>query len=86
MPQNLANSPAFPSPALDGATDERALNRDGMTLRAYFAAKAMQGMLAATQEGQRWFYERGWNQKGNQQALARLAVEAADALIAELER
>ncbi len=38
--------PAFPTPALDGSTDDRAQARDGMTLRDYFAAKAMQGMLA----------------------------------------
>jgi len=35
---------AFPTPAHN-------LTNDGMTLRDYFAAKAMQGVLASLQEG-----------------------------------
>ena len=36
--------PAFPTPAHN-------LQNDGMTLRDYFAAKAMQGVIASLQEG-----------------------------------
>lgn len=38
--------PAFPSPPIPGATDHRSEQRDGLSLRDYFAAKALQGMLA----------------------------------------
>lgn len=31
-------TPAFPSHAIEGATDERSEQRDGMSLRDYFAA------------------------------------------------
>lgn len=37
------NVPAFPTPVHN-------LNNDGMTLRDYFAAKAMQGMLAESSD------------------------------------
>ena len=37
---NNTGGPAFPTPAHN-------LNNDGMTLRDYFAAKAMQGLLAS---------------------------------------
>ena len=40
--------PAFPTLADNGHTT----NQDGMTLRDYFAAKAMQGMLAAAENYQ----------------------------------
>ena len=39
--------PAFPRPAYTHPNGEIVLDEDGMTLRDYFAAKAMQGMLAS---------------------------------------
>jgi hypothetical protein len=39
--------PAFPSPAIESATDDRREQRDGMSLRDYFAAKAMQAMVSS---------------------------------------
>jgi len=42
--------PAFPSGLIDPSTPEDAVQslHNGMTLRDYFAAKAMQGILAGT--------------------------------------
>ena len=42
----MNNTPAFPS--FDYITQEGRENPKGMTLRDYFAAKAMQGLLART--------------------------------------
>lgn len=39
--------PAFPSPAIESATDDRREQRDGMSLRDYFAAKALPAVVAA---------------------------------------
>jgi hypothetical protein len=47
----MTGGPAFPTPAHN-------LQNDGMTLRDYFAAKAMQGVLASLPEGDD-FNERG---------------------------
>jgi hypothetical protein len=41
MPNNNTGGSAFPVPGLHGNSDY-----DGMTLRDYFAAKAMQGIFA----------------------------------------
>ena len=45
-----AGGPAFPSGLIDPSTPEDAIQslHHGMTLRDYFAAKAMQGILAGT--------------------------------------
>lgn len=56
--------PAFPSPT-DGMLDN-----EGMTLRDYFAAKAMQGMLA----------ESGGGASSNED-LAEFAYHIADAML-----
>ena len=47
------------------------LNQDGMTLRDYFAAKAMQGMLAACT---------GWS-GADQDRLAKTSYKMADAML-----
>lgn len=39
--------PAFPSPGIESATDDRREQRDGMTLRDYFAAMAMQELVSS---------------------------------------
>lgn len=51
---------------------------DGMTLREYFAAMAMQGMLADESEGR--------GAEWTPQRCAFRSVEFADALLAELEK
>ena len=55
--------PAFPTLADNG----HSTNQDGMTLRDYFAARAMQGMLAnpklqeqILKAGQSWIEESAW--------------------------
>ncbi len=44
--------PAFPVPLNPGETWREMASCDGMTLRDYFAAKAMQGILAAGRDAQ----------------------------------
>jgi hypothetical protein len=60
--------PAFPIPGLHGDADF-----NGMTLRDYFAAKAMQGMVASPQ-----FCEGGWPDVD----IAQQAYDIADAMLA----
>lgn len=59
--------PAFPH-------DGQANYTGGMSLRAYFAAKAMQGILAH------------YGDEGDYDKLSSIACRVADALLAELER
>lgn len=71
------NEPAFPGgiSATAKATDDAPPTQAGISIRAYLAAKAMQGILAG--EG------------GNDiktKLLASWSVECADALIAELNK
>lgn len=65
--ETFSDIPAFPSPNEFGSTFQ------GLTKREYFAAIALQGLLANTN-----FADGPHN--------AELAVAAADALIAELNR
>ena len=62
--------PAFPTPAHN-------LANDGMTLRDYFAAKAMQGMLAGTLTP-----EAIWSQD----EVAETAYNVADAMLKAREQ
>ena len=63
-----SDMPAFPRPAsLDPEFEARIPSQTGMTLRDYFAAKAMQGMLAnpklqeqILKAGQSWIEESAW--------------------------
>ena len=69
---------AFPVSALvynydDGAPDT--IIHDGMTLRDYFAAKAMQGMLAACT---------GWSE-AEQERLAKCSYKMADEMLKRRE-
>ncbi len=67
------NIPAFPAPA--GVSH---ITEQGMTLRDYFAAKAMQGfltndnLLKASCE---------WHQDGSEISIAQLAYYQADAML-----
>lgn len=71
--------PAFPSEGgrrfVIGNEVRKTLPSDGMTLRDYMAAKAMQGMLAHHAE-----------YIGNVEQLSKDAYAAADAMLAERER
>lgn len=64
--------PAFPSHGTMGE-----VVCEGMTLRDYFAAKAMQGMYASDTDS--------WNANGNEDARAKGAYEMADAMLAARE-
>jgi hypothetical protein len=62
----MNNPPAFPTDLYD--TEHQAwVQKEGMTLRDYFAAKAMQGMLSNPKlqaqiltAGQSWIEESAW--------------------------
>jgi hypothetical protein len=62
----MKNEPAFPAMHYDLADNEH-----GMTMRDYFAAKAMQGMLAACT---------GWSE-ANLERLAKCSYLTADAML-----
>jgi hypothetical protein len=62
----MNNEPAFPAPA--GVSH---ITEQGMTLRDYFAAQAMQGMLAACT---------GWSE-ANLERLAKCSYSTADAML-----
>jgi len=66
------NTPAFPFVAEDHTG---MMINMGMTLRDYFAAKAMQGMLAACT---------GWSEAGIER-LAKCSYMTADAMMKERE-
>ena len=63
------NTPAFP------ISGSQYRHTQGMTLRDYFAAKAMQGMLAACT---------GWSEAGIER-LAKCSYMTADAMMKERE-
>lgn len=67
-----ADKSAFPLP-LNGIKDE-----DGLTKREYFAAMAMQGVASTDGRNGSWL--------GSPKKLAIMAVQAADALLEELEK
>ena len=62
----MNNEPAFPAMHYDLADNEH-----GLTMRDYFAAKAMQGMLAACT---------GWSE-ANLERLAKCSYSTADAMM-----
>ncbi len=68
----IKHTAAFPWSVDDG---ERIKGEKGMTLRDYFAAHAMQGMLAACT---------GWSEAGIER-LAKRSYMTADAMIKERE-
>ena len=55
-------------------------SRPGMTLRDYFAAKAMQGIIEKYGSNPPYFDEDGWDD-GPDQEIARWAYELADAML-----
>lgn len=72
--------PAFPRPFSKDETyaDERIEAQDGMTLRDYFAAKAMQGLNSSN--GPTWFAD------SDVPEMARRAYLMADAMIKAREQ
>jgi hypothetical protein len=51
MMNNETGGPAFPVPGHENHFGETINLQHGMTLRDYFAAKAMQGLIASDDEG-----------------------------------
>jgi hypothetical protein len=73
--------PAFPVPEMHFGNDtKQACDAKGLSLRAYIATAALQGMHAAQDQTGLWFKE------DNRKFLAEIAVKQADALIAELNK
>ena len=69
----MSNEPAFPAPdktEYEFGANQRGRVYNGMTLRDYFAAKAMQGLLAADTD---------WSMAP--ETIAKLSVEQADAMM-----
>lgn len=73
------SEPAFPR---DGHPDKNDLPIDGMSLRDYFAAKAMQGMLA---HSTRYHPAQGYPEKWHD-AISQEAFEIADAMLEAREK
>ena len=76
------DKPAFPSvhPVLEGYSED-----SGLTKREYFAAKAMQGLIASTvnMSGGVWL---GVSHPESNENLATVSCVIADALLEELEK
>lgn len=77
MSNDNAIAPAFPIASVANANGEMQWGSDGLTKREYFAAMAMQGMLASETEASNY---------GHVSLLAEQAVKRADALLAELAK
>jgi hypothetical protein len=71
------NQPAFPMTGFETRNGQgiQLVHHTGMTLRDYFAAKAMQGMLAACT---------GWS-NADQDRMARTSYRMADEMLKERE-
>ncbi len=86
-----ANEPAYPAIKTDAAYDgdgrgvpySNVYSVGGLTKREYFAAMAMQGLLAC--DGERCF-SAALTLKDSREERAKSAIAYADALLAELER
>lgn len=70
------NSPAFPTPLIEGSAPGRETGGDfGIPIRLHLAAMAMQGFCAGVEEPSR-----------SPKQIAQIAICQADALIAEYNR
>jgi hypothetical protein len=69
----MSNTPAFPTSNWTQMAPHSNGYNEGMTLRDYFAAKAMQGLFASD--------TKDWNQQGEWGERARTAYEMADAMM-----
>lgn len=78
----MNNPPAFPSPPIYGATDDRCEQRDGMTLRDYFAATAVNALASLPLHQ----FAETFVGETKAQAVARNAYLIADAMLAEREK
>lgn len=78
--EQMKNAPAFPS--FDYITQEGRENPKGMTLRDYFAAKAMQVILQSQYEDGIYVAD---DDNDSEQMCARSAYIMADAMLMERE-
>lgn len=69
-----ASKPAFPSAPMHGVTEEYQHIRDGMSMRQYYKAAALTGLIAASANGLVWPTEKD---------TATMASRYADALLRE---
>jgi len=75
--------PAFPSAAMPTATDERNEQRDGMTLRDWFAGQALAGVLANSDLTK---FLCSLDPSNGHDKIAAHSIAFADAMIDERER
>lgn len=81
----MSNQPAFPVPLNPGQSWQGMAPCDGMTLRDYFAAKAMQAYVSRPN----WEPPELQSMEGRfafDQLMARYAYEMADAMLAAREK
>jgi hypothetical protein len=78
MSNTNTGGPAFPSGLIDPSTPEDAVQslHNGMTLRDYFAAKAMQGLM-----GRSWADAKGKFPENLHAVWATAAYKMADAML-----
>ena len=82
MSENNNGGPAFPfgQTDIDSGQLVNGWGSEGMTLRDYFAAKALSGMIA---QGVLGFTGRHPSNWGSSKGLSKSAYEIADAMLAE---
>lgn len=74
----MNNPPAFPNVSIRTKEGIEVYGESGMTLRDYFAAKAMQGMFASD--------TKDWNSQNEWQTRAEVAYEMADEMLKAREK
>lgn len=79
----MKNEPAFPRPMVYVPCEGVENGQDGMTLRDYFAAKAMQGCLAYSHCDPS---TGNWQENSSPESVAKYAYEIADAMLKEREK
>lgn len=86
------NDPAYPTgEVLDGGGQVKDYKVSGLSVRAELARAAMQGLLSGkywTSDGETTFIQSGigWNFDKTPSGVAKMSVQMADVLIAELNK
>lgn len=78
MTNEKEGGPAFPSHEAAESDYRNRISGGGMSLRDYFAAKAMQGMFASDTDE--------WNEQGDWESRAKSAYNMADAMLKAREQ
>lgn len=88
----MNNPPAFPTPVIVPEGQFASVSNDGMTLRDYFAAAAMNGQISccstqfACEQLTNEIQRRGWDIKEPEKLMALNAYNYADAMLKAREQ